>query len=68
MIANDGCEGGKAKTRSGASADFTEALASRCVPLLVSVPEKESIACFNGNSRSQMVPPPHPTSSASAIS
>lgn len=58
----------KQRQDQGAPADFAEALASMCVPLLLSVPKKESITCFTGNSRSQMVPPPHPASSASAIS
>lgn len=43
MMANAGCEGWKAKTRSGAMAGFSEALASMCLALLLSIPNKESL-------------------------
>lgn len=43
--------------RSGAMASFTEALASRCHPLLLSIPQMECSTCFTGNFRSQTILP-----------
>ena len=72
MIADAGHKGGEAKARSGAMAGFPGAVASRCLPLSLSIPKKDSQSLVSSETpdhrqRLLLTPPPLPQPPSDAL-